>query len=441
MGDTESVDLGHSGLLNADTIPNANQSMNCFSCGECMNGVFCYACGNKNDNYRRSIWSLGVELFSSLTAFEGRIWRSLRSLILKPGQMAREFSDGARQKWTSPIRLYLALFGYVALSSTQLVAFGTKMDASSVIQTDSVDKDFSPQIFFLERRSTIRKTVSDDAVSAFEEDMADIITSANEPEESDEQLEASLATMRESLIRIDNQLAELSSDKDDKLHKNRETLQKRINKWEEEQKNRANRSTLDPNEDTSVDKDKDYETQTKLNAPPTETEENIIDLSIFGENFTLDSAGIGKAVAIGLRQPERINAPISKYLPRIMFVMMPFSMLIGAIFIRGREKAMLFDHLVHAAYIHAFSFLLLFVFILLVQFTPIPGLLAIYTLILLIYLPLSAKRMFGRGWFKTFLTSYGVGLIYTFNMMVILIILISLGLSDIIKDVATPVPA
>jgi len=49
--------------------------------------------------------------------------------------------------------------------------------------------------------------------------------------------------------------------------------------------------------------------------------------------------------------------------------------------------------------------------------------------------------MFGRGWFKTFLTSYGVGLIYTFNMMVILIILISLGLSDIIKDVATPVPA
>jgi len=130
MGDEDSVDLEHTGLLDADTIPNANQSLNCFSCGESMNGVFCYACGNKNDDYRRSIWSLGAELFASLTAFEGRIWRSLRSLIFKPGQMAREFSDGARQKWTSPIRLYLAtsllLFGYVALSGTQLVAFGTK---------------------------------------------------------------------------------------------------------------------------------------------------------------------------------------------------------------------------------------------------------------------------------------------------------------------------
>ena len=121
--------------------------------------------------------------------------------------------------------------------------------------------------------------------------------------------------------------------------------------------------------------------------------------------------------------------------------MMPFSMIMGAIFIRGREKAMLFDHLVHAAYIHAFSFLLLFVFILLVQLTPIKGLLWVYTAILLIYLPLSVRRMFGRGWFKTFLTSYGVGLIYTFNMMIILMVLISMGLSDIVSDVALQTPA
>ena len=55
MGDTESIDLETAGLLDADTIPNANQSLDCFSCGEKMNGVYCYACGNKNDNYRRSI--------------------------------------------------------------------------------------------------------------------------------------------------------------------------------------------------------------------------------------------------------------------------------------------------------------------------------------------------------------------------------------------------
>ena len=108
MDDTETIEIQHVAPLQADDIPDANQSHQCFSCGEDISGVYCHACGNKNDNYRRSIWSLGAELFVSLTAFEGRIWRSLRSLILKPGTMAREFADGARQKWTSPIRLFLA---------------------------------------------------------------------------------------------------------------------------------------------------------------------------------------------------------------------------------------------------------------------------------------------------------------------------------------------
>jgi len=160
----------------------------------------------------------------------------------------------------------------------------------------------------------------------------------------------------------------------------------------------------------------------------------IIDMQ--GREFKLDAEGFKEAAAIALREPERINEPINKYLSRIMFFMMPFSMLIGALFIRGKKQAMLYDHLVHAAYIHAFAFMLLFIFILLVQFTPIKGLIFIYTTILLIYLPMSAKRMFARGWFKTFLTSYGVGVFYTFTMSIILIILIALGLIDIVKEVA-----
>jgi len=45
MSDTESIDLNSAALLDEDTIPNANQSIDCFSCGESMSGVYCYACG------------------------------------------------------------------------------------------------------------------------------------------------------------------------------------------------------------------------------------------------------------------------------------------------------------------------------------------------------------------------------------------------------------
>jgi len=443
MGDTESVDLEHVGLLDADTIPNANQSYDCFSCGEKMSGVFCYACGNKNDNYRRSIWSLGVELFSSLTAFEGRIWRSLRSLILKPGQMAREFSDGARQKWTSPIRMYLAtsllLFGYVALSGTQLIAFGTKIDENSIIQAGNENSNFSPQVFFLERKSTIRKSVTDDAIAAFEKDMVNIIT--DEDNRSKEGLEDNLEKMREALETLDLQIGEADNHpaKADMM-KGRESLLNRIKSLEAQIENYELNSGTSDNIQTSENDSEIADKKAENNNDDAQNETNIDFTDGNGNSFSLDSEGFRKAVSTALRHPERINTYIGKYLPRIMFVMMPFSMLMGALFIRSREKAMLYDHLVHAAYIHAFSFLLLFVFILLVQLTPIPGLLGIYTLILLIYLPLSAKRMFGRGWFKSFLTSYGVGFIYTFIMMLILAYLIGLGISDILKDVAVQNP-
>ena len=426
MGDTESIDIEHSSVLDADTIPNANQSVDCFSCGEKMSGVFCYACGNKNDNYRRSIWSLGAELFASLTAFEGRIWRSLRSLIFKPGQMAREFSDGARQKWTSPIRLYLAtsllLFGYVTLSNTQLIAFGPNMLQDSPVEAELDNVKLAPEVFFLERKSTISEAISEDAISAFENDIASIIN--NDADMSLKELEAELIRVQKNAAALEAQI-EKPNNKHAKsgMQSGLIPLQNRITSLKNKIENYSENSATKEASEKSSDTEDGSDSKIKIT-------------DVTGRQMTLDAEGLREAFVVGLRQPERINAPISKYLPRIMFVMMPFSMLLGAIFIRGRKKAMLYDHLVHAAYIHAFSFLLLLLFILLVQFTPIPGLLPIYTLILLIYLPLSAKRMFGRGWFKSILTSYGVGAIYTFIMMVILIFLVALGVIDIVQDVA-----
>ncbi len=373
MDDTDIVEFEHVAPLHEDKIPDANQSHNCFSCGEDMTGVYCYACGNKNDNYRRSIWSLGLELFSSLTAFEGRIWRSLRSLIFKPGQMAREFSDGARQKWTSPIRLFLAtsllLFGYIAISQTQLIAFGPEKSLNSPLELSTTKIDFTPQVFFLERKNKIRDMITDDRIAEFENNIGNI---------------------------VDQSLAEL----DDEIESQNQSIAEGI-------------AIQDIDEGSDI---------------------RIVDRQ--GNEFQLGPDGLKQASAIAMREPDRINGPINKYLSRIMVFMMPFSMLMGAIFIRGKERAMLYDHLVHAAYIHAFAFLLLFVFILLVQFTPIKGLIWLYAAILLIYLPISAKSMFNRGWFKTLLTSYGVGVIYTFTMVIILIALIIMGFLDIAKDVA-----
>lgn len=462
MGD-DSLDMEQIALLDADSIPNENQSYNCFSCGEDMTGVFCYACGNKNDNYRRSVWTLGFELFASLTALEGRTWRSLKSLIFKPGEMARSFADGARIKWTSPVRMYLAmsllLFGYVALSQTQLIAFAPKAATTDVFEVSTESTNFTPKLYFLARKSYIRSQISEEDLAKMEDEFQSIIR--NDSEKSDEELNLELERTSTALADLEARIenppspyavpglkagrdavakriaqveAELESRKDTAERDDGEVQEKRTPAEEfmegfkdgatARDKAKAGEESSDPAEKTNNEKE-DSNGSSSI---------NITDGA--GNEFTLDPEGLREAASIAMRNPERVNAPVNRWLPRIMFIMMPFSMLMGAIFIRGREKAMLYDHLVHAAYIHAFSFLLLFVFILLTQYTPIPGLLWIYTAILLVYLPLSAKKMFGRSWFKTFLTSYGVGAFYTFIMLIILSLLIISGLVDIAKDVS-----
>lgn len=47
------------------------------------------------------------ETFGALTDFDGRIWRSLRAALLQPGRIARDWIDGRRARWVSPIRLAL----------------------------------------------------------------------------------------------------------------------------------------------------------------------------------------------------------------------------------------------------------------------------------------------------------------------------------------------
>ena len=51
---------------------------------------------------------------------DGRIWQTVRRLIVSPGFLTREYLDGRRARWISPIRLYLIFsvpcFGLSALT-------------------------------------------------------------------------------------------------------------------------------------------------------------------------------------------------------------------------------------------------------------------------------------------------------------------------------------
>jgi hypothetical protein len=82
----------------------------CTNCGTTLVGTFCHACGQKRfvESDRRFGHLLG-QFVGSLTDLDGRIWRTIRALLFQPGLLAREYFEGRRAQWLSPVSLFLAI--------------------------------------------------------------------------------------------------------------------------------------------------------------------------------------------------------------------------------------------------------------------------------------------------------------------------------------------
>lgn len=81
----------------------------CPNCGTALQGPWCHACGQKGEEYHRSIWHLFAEALEGLTHFDGRFWQTLPRLLIKPGQLTRDYLDGHRASQIPPFRLFLVV--------------------------------------------------------------------------------------------------------------------------------------------------------------------------------------------------------------------------------------------------------------------------------------------------------------------------------------------
>ena len=81
----------------------------CLSCGAPVTGVFCVACGQKNDDLRRSVLILAREFIEDTFSFDSRMWRTLGALTTKPGRVSRAYAHGKRSRYTPPVRLFLVV--------------------------------------------------------------------------------------------------------------------------------------------------------------------------------------------------------------------------------------------------------------------------------------------------------------------------------------------
>jgi len=78
----------------------------CSDCGAPTSGAFCANCGQPT-HVHRSLLHLGEELLHGVMHFDARIWRTLPLLWLNPGRLTREWVQGRRSRYVSPLAIFL----------------------------------------------------------------------------------------------------------------------------------------------------------------------------------------------------------------------------------------------------------------------------------------------------------------------------------------------
>ena len=92
--------------VKTEALPHPDTSI-CKNCGAATSGNFCHQCGQATHLHVPSAFEFLHEFVGHYVALEGKLWKSLKLLLFKPGFLTREYIEGRRVRYLEPLRLYL----------------------------------------------------------------------------------------------------------------------------------------------------------------------------------------------------------------------------------------------------------------------------------------------------------------------------------------------
>ena len=105
----------------------------CLNCGTEIVGRYCHACGQQA-HLHRTIGAFLHDLLHGALHLDGKTWRTLPLLALKPGQLTRRYIEGERARFVSPMALFLfSIFLMFAVFQLAGISTPTEFEASDQV--------------------------------------------------------------------------------------------------------------------------------------------------------------------------------------------------------------------------------------------------------------------------------------------------------------------
>ena len=117
----------------------------CLNCGGLLalpRPNFCPACGQETNPKPPTLAAFAQQFGGAYLATEGALWRTLKLLLLQPGELTRQYLAGRRKHYVLPLRLYLTI-SLVTLLLVRVLG-GVQVDLAKVQGFDPKKADAIP---------------------------------------------------------------------------------------------------------------------------------------------------------------------------------------------------------------------------------------------------------------------------------------------------------
>lgn len=134
----------------------------CLNCSEPLRGPFCSGCGQRAIPAYPTLRELVGDAWQELSGYDGRVLRTFRYLMRRPGALTLEVLEGHRARYVSPVRVYLVaslIYFLVSAASPSLIKPSAAQRSSPNVNIDLADPEAALGKVTPEQRAELLKNV------------------------------------------------------------------------------------------------------------------------------------------------------------------------------------------------------------------------------------------------------------------------------------------